>query len=554
MWKRQMQLLFFGIIVVPFLTFFIWSNWLIKEFRLVKPYGESIQAAMKVAFDAPNLFWITYGSVVIGAVVTGVLMTLVYIFEDPIRKPFKHIRGTLMVSWYVLRRSCDETTIRNRLARLGEVQKRARESGRRINPLDVLNEKIVQVHLGRIPIPRKVEPLHLLVGGTTGSGKSNAIKQLVSDASARNDRLIICDPNGEYFSLFGKPDDVILNPFDARFPGWSIFNEVRTEYDVERFARSIIPDARSANDQEWHGYAQFLFRETMWQMWRDGHRSTKMLIHYLCSMTTEELGTYLENTAAIGLFDQGASKALSSTRFILTKYLSPHKHLSDGTFSIRNWLENSDANIYITWSEDMVDALRPLISAWFDLLINSVLSLPMPTKSPRPIWYFLDELASMERLSSLEDGLTKGRKFGARFVCGLQSTAQLDDIYGKEKSQTLRSCFRNSLYLNIPKSDPVTAEEFSRGIGEREYWRREVTRTSTRGGVNRQVARRDIKERVVLPSQIFDLPDNVGYLCLAANRPVSRIDLAPRDYPRRNVSFITKSKQVDLLDAIQIEA
>lgn len=42
----------------------------------------------------------------------------------------------------------------------------------------------------------------------------------------------------------------------------------------------------------------------------------------------------------------------------------------------------------------------------------------------------LDELASLERLNSLEAALTKGRKHGLRVVAGLQSTAQLDRLYG----------------------------------------------------------------------------------------------------------------------------
>ena len=54
----------------------------------------------------------------------------------------------------------------------------------------------------------------------------------------------------------------------------------------------------------------------------------------------------------------------------------------------------------------------------------------------------LDELASLEKLPSLEAALTKGRKAGLRVVAGLQSTSQLDAIYGHDEAHTLRSCFR----------------------------------------------------------------------------------------------------------------
>ena len=184
------------------------------------------------------------------------------------------------------------------------------------------------------------------------------------------------------------------------------------------------------------------------------------------------------------------------------------------------------------WREDMAEALRPLISTWFDVLVSSLLSLPPDEE--RRIWFFLDELASMERLSSLEDGLTKGAKHGGRFVCGLQSTAQLDDIYTKDKATVLRSCFRNLLVLNIPNTDPATAEEFSRGLGEREYKRKETSKSlNYQRGPTRTVSERYVRERAVLPVEIHALADLTGYLKFAGDYPIAKVKLAPRDYPRR---------------------
>ncbi len=188
-------------------------------------------------------------------------------------------------------------------------------------------------------------------------------------------------------------------------------------------------------------------RRNGWSILRQN--TTKQLIYWLTVAKIEELGELLQETPAVGLFDQGANKALSSTRFILTNYINPHKYLTPGDFSLRRWLEEGKGSLYITWREDMAEALRPLISTWFDVLVGSMLSLP--PSDARLVWFFLDELASMERLSSLEDGLTKGAKHGGRFVCGLQSTAQLDDIYTRDKAVVLRSCFRNLLVLNIPE-------------------------------------------------------------------------------------------------------
>ncbi len=96
--------------------------------------------------------------------------------------------------------------------------------------------------------------------------------------------------------------------------------------------------------------------------------------------------------------------------------------MPDGGFSIRDWLEDPNGgNLFITWREDMKDAMKPLLSAWVDVLCTSMLSLPESRE--RRLWLLIDELASLEKLPSLLDALTKGRKHGLRIVAGLQSSS-----------------------------------------------------------------------------------------------------------------------------------
>jgi hypothetical protein len=98
---------------------------------------------------------------------------------------------------------------------------------------------------------------------------------LLAGALRRGDRVIVADPNGAYYSRFGEVGDTVLNPFDHRSVGWSIFNEIEKPYDVQRYARSVIPDARSAQDVEWHGYAQLLFAETALRLIEAGNNTVE---------------------------------------------------------------------------------------------------------------------------------------------------------------------------------------------------------------------------------------------------------------------------------------
>jgi type IV secretory pathway TraG/TraD family ATPase VirD4 len=230
---------------------------------------------------------------------------------------------------------------------------------------------------------------------------------------------------------------------------------------------------------------------------------------------------------------------LSSARFVLSDKLPEHVTMPAGDFSMRTWLEDPKAgNLWITWREDMAPALKPLISAWIDALFVSILSMPEDDK--RRIWAFIDELASLEKLATLEAALTKGRKHGLRVVAGLQSTSQLDDIYGRDAAKTLRSCFSSLAVLRISKADPATADDFSKSLGEHEVERDRTSRNvGTRSsGTNRQTVLE--RERVVTPSQLTSLPDLAGYLAIVGDRPIARFQTRYQPFRNRFPGFVER--------------
>ena len=240
-----------------------------------------------------------------------------------------------------------------------------------------LGGPVVQRHvltLGSVPLSRELETLHFLLAGSTGTGKTTLIDEILCTAIPRGDRVIICDPAGHHLSRFGSTHDTVLNPFDRRSPGWSIFGEVRKDFDYDRLSRSLVPDGHGG-DRQWHHYAQVLASETMRALLLRGEGNTAQLMHWLTIAKSDELAALLVGTPAHGLFDKDASKALASTRFILTTHLNPHKYLQAGDFSLRTWLADvRSGNLFLTWREDMQTALMPLISSWVDIVCNAVLS------------------------------------------------------------------------------------------------------------------------------------------------------------------------------------
>lgn len=395
-----------------------------------------------------------------------------------------------------------------------------------------------QIELAGVPMPLDCEPNHLLLAGSTNTGKTTAIDELLRCALARGDRVIVIDPNGHALTRFGRKGDTLLNPFDKRSPGWSIFNELRKPFDFERFAKSVIPDSSDTSAQQWHGYAQQLFAETARVLTQNGETTTERLLYWLTQAPAGELKALLAGSAAGGLFEPGAEKALASTRFILSHHVGVFQYLQPGDFSLRTWLEQGQGNLFIPWREDMLTTLRPLVSMWTDILIASILTLS--DEQPRPLWLVLDELASLERLSSLEAGLTKGRKHGLRVVAGLQSVSQLDTLYGVHNAKTLRSCFRNLLALGCSNADPHTAKEISDGLGESEIERTQTSDSNGKSGHTRSTTRHRKPEIVVLFSELMNLPPLSGYLKFAGDYPIAKIRLVPQNTAPRITPFVER--------------
>src|SRR5690606_31084259 len=141
--------------------------------------------------------------------------------------------------------------------------------------------------------------------------------------------------------------------------------------------------------------------------------------------------------------------------FVLSNKLSEHLSMPEGSFSIRDWLADPEGgNLFVTWREDMAAAMKPLVSTWTDVFCTSVLSLQEGTR--RALWLNMDEAASLDKLPSLQDAATKGRKHGLRIVACLQTTSQLADVYGEKMAQTLRASFRSLVVLGGAKTDPQT--------------------------------------------------------------------------------------------------
>lgn len=399
-----------------------------------------------------------------------------------------------------------------------------------------LAHEVGTLTIGKQKIPERVEPLHFLVAGTTGTGKSVGISEMLDGISVRRDGAFIADAGGNYLKSYYSAErgDIILNPLDNRAVSWSPLAEIESAWDADQLARSIIPDG-VGSAAEWNKYAQNIVSAVLKYCWTV--KLTNAEIFRLAIVApVEELAAVFAGTPAAPMTAEGNERMFGSVRGIVGTYLQPLQYLDPAAgvtaFSLKKHVQSGRAGwLFFNFKDDQLTTLAPIIAAMADITSKALLSLDASTT--RKFWLVLDEFASLGRISSILDYQTKARKNGGRSIIGVQTVAQIRSAYGKDDADTILANCGNSIIFRVPDAD--TADTMSRLIGEQQ-----ISRTVTSGGESSQTlqagsstsnnwSQQIVTERVILPSQLQTMENLRAILNLAGGLPAAPILLEPRD-------------------------
>jgi type IV secretory pathway TraG/TraD family ATPase VirD4 len=389
--------------------------------------------------------------------------------------------------------------------------------------------------LARVPVAAADETKHFKLIGTTGTGKSTAITELLRGALERGDRAIFADPDGGYLGRFHDPrrGDVILNPFDPRSVKWDPFAEIHHPYDIEQLATGLVPAGEDASAREWRGYARSFLSAVVRYCRRTGRHDSAELWRLLAVAPVRELRTAVAGTPAQPFLDADNARMFGSIRSVASSVAGALGYIQAQrarAFSIRDWVRADAGVLFIPYHATQIAALRSIIAMWMRLAIFEAMSRG---GEPRPLWFVVDELDALGSIDGLKDALARLRKFGGRCVLGFQSIAQVSSTYGPGDAQTIVENCGNSLILRCSGSDNGgTAHFASRLIGEREIVRRQTSRGTDRDGLfakgwrrSTNVSEQHVTEAAVMPSELEQLPDLAGYLKTASSRAWKRVRL-----------------------------
>jgi type IV secretory pathway TraG/TraD family ATPase VirD4 len=392
--------------------------------------------------------------------------------------------------------------------------------------------KAAEAHitLAGTPISMADESKHFKLIGTTGTGKSTAIREILESALRRGDRAVIADPDAGYLNRFYDADrgDVILNPFDSRSKKWDLFAEIRSAPDVDQLARSLIPDHEGA-DRSWRGYARTFFSAVTRQAHDAGIDDVSELYRLLVVADATELRALVKGTPAQPFLDEANGRMFDSIRSVASSAVASLDYVAQQRaerFSIRDWVSRDTPGVlFIPYKAGQIASLRSTISAWMRLAIFETMDRDEQSKSPADdrksgagsgrLWFVVDELDALGQIDGLKDALARLRKFEGRCVLGFQSIAQVSSTYGQGDAHTVVENCGNTLILRCSASEGGgTARFASQLIGEREVMRTTVSRSRRYNELFGSVSRSEhfSVEPAVLPSQIEQLPDLVGYL------------------------------------------
>jgi len=385
-------------------------------------------------------------------------------------------------------------------------------------------------------IPKRAEGQHFELMGDTGTGKTRLIMQLLVQIRERGHSAIVYDPACEFVQRFYDPkNDTILNPLDARCPYWGPSEELRRRAEAKAIAASLYQPTTDKKGEFFTETPQKIFAHLL-----TFGPSPQELVEWMAN--PDEIDRRVQNTEMAMMIAKGAQQqrngVLASLGLIADSLrMLPNKETAPSRWSATEWAEERKGWIFLTSKPSEREALRPLHSLWIDLLVLRLLN--EPKESQHPVWFVLDELASLQRLPQLHTAITENRKSKNPLVLGFQGKAQLEMIYG-HLAEVMLSQPTTKIFLRT--TEPKAAEWVSNAIGKIEIERlRETHSTGLRAGNNFSVERQI--EPLVLDSEISGLPDRHAFLKLGNH--VSRFAFDYWNIPATEPAFVPRPLEDD---------
>jgi Type IV secretion-system coupling protein DNA-binding domain len=365
--------------------------------------------------------------------------------------------------------------------------------------------------LGIVRIPRHEENSHFVLAGDSGTGKSSLMRQILTQVKERGETAVVYDPALEFTPQFFDPaTDVILNPTDQRMPFWAPSDEVQYPAEALALAGSLFPDKPHENTFFTES-ARKIFAHLL--RYRPTPQDLTAWMKDMNEVDRRLAGTELEAMVPVNAAGQRAAVQGTFNQAAAAFQLLPKESEANGRWSAAAWAKERTGWLFLPSTPTQRESLRPLLSMWLDSLILRLMEFGQ--KGVRPVWFILDELASLQQLPQLPTVITESRKANVCLVLGFQGRSQLEALYGLQ-AEAMLSQPMTKIFLRT--SEPHAAEWISKSIGDVEVMRLEQSQTQGIPALlnpsqnSRTSSWQRRTEPLVMASTIAGLRNLTGYL------------------------------------------
>lgn len=361
-----------------------------------------------------------------------------------------------------------------------------------------------------IPISDELLSKHILFTGAIGTGKTNAMFQLVDQIinnMGKDDVMIIFDTKGDFLKEFYREGiDTIISNDSMTTEYWNLMKEsiidgeehiednlmeIANTLFEEKIKKSNAPFFPMAAKEVFYGIMLFLIRRG-----RDINNET--LSDFIVEASIEDVISIFKGHYDLkGIIDyiyggntSGQSQGVYSELRNACREIFIGNFKKNGNFSIREFIRKKGGKVlYIEYDIGIGKVLTPIYKLMYDLAIKESLSRK---KSEGNVYYIIDEFRLLPNLYHIDNGVNFGRRLGAKFIVAMQNVEQIRDGYGKELANSILSGF--STVVSFRSTDEAT-RNFIKGLYGKNR-KRIVYRSATYSLGN--------KEEVVLSDVIED--------------------------------------------------
>jgi len=178
------------------------------------------------------------------------------------------------------------------------------------------------------------------------------------------------------------------------------------------------------------------------------------------------------------------------------------------TFSTAEWYTERKRWVFLTSESAYREKVFPLHSVWLDLFILRMMGY-CEDRQAKPVWFMLDELASLNKLPQLHTAVTENRKYGNPVVLGFQGRSQMEKRYGQDAEAMLS---QPATKVFFKTSEPRAAKWISEAIGEIEVERLKESRSVGLLRSKKSYAMEIATKPLVMASEIAGLDSHRAYI------------------------------------------